>query len=86
LTTHRTKRGSLTPSGLPVVSRERTGREKEKEQRIYKSNGIRMADTLTAFDTKKYNPSGLTPPGGPQPKGARRTKGKRDKESSWPLV
>lgn len=29
---------------------ERTGREKEKEQRISKSNGRRMADTLTAFE------------------------------------
>lgn len=43
-----------------------------------------MADTLTAFETIKYNPSGLTPRGGPQPKGARRTNGKRDKESCWP--
>jgi len=39
---------------------ERTGREKEKEQRIYKSNGRRMADTLTAFETLKSNLSGLT--------------------------
>ena len=40
-----------------------------------------MADTLTAFETLKSNPSG--PRGGPQPKDAKRTNGKRDKESFW---
>ena len=48
---------------------ERTGREKEKEHtKIYKSNGRRMADTLTAFETIKYNPSGLTPGADPSRK------------------
>lgn len=32
----------------------------ERRQRIYKSNGRRMADTLTAFETLKSNLSGLT--------------------------
>lgn len=45
----------------PLSNKVEGGREKEKEQRIYKSNGRRIADTLTAFETIKYNPSGLTP-------------------------
>ena len=69
------------------LGRERIGREKEQRsyKRIIKSNGRRMADLL-----KEYKPSRLqnltqaNPRGGPQPKGARRTNGKRDKESCWP--
>ena len=43
-------------------------REGKRAQRIYKSNGRRMADTLTAFETIKKNPSGLTPGADPNRK------------------
>jgi len=48
--------------------RELEERRKKSKQRIYKSNGRRMADTLTAFETIKYNPSGLTPGADPNRK------------------
>lgn len=50
------------------VDRGREERRKKSKQRIYKSNGRRMADTLTAFETIKYNPSGLTPGADPNRK------------------
>uniref|UniRef100_A0A803Q9F3 Uncharacterized protein n=1 Tax=Cannabis sativa TaxID=3483 RepID=A0A803Q9F3_CANSA len=62
-------------------------REKEKEQRIYKSNGRRMADTLTAFETLiKYNPSGLTPGVDPNRKTLDKLRASKIKKAAGPSI
>lgn len=50
------------------VEGENWKREGKRANKVYKSNGRRMADTLTAFETIKYNPSGLTPGADPNRK------------------
>ena len=43
-------------------------RRKKSKGFTSKSNGKRIADTLTAFETIKYHPSGLTPGADPNRK------------------